>query len=132
MSLLARLLKFAGVGAIATAIQYVLLVALVEFAALEPVPASSIGYAAGAAFGYFANHRWTFGGRAAHSTATLRYAAMLGFGFALNAAVVWILHDRAGLWYVAAQVVATGIGLFVNFAIASRWVYAERRGPGTG
>jgi putative flippase GtrA len=127
-----RFFRFAGVGAIATAIHYTVLVLLVELAHAAPVVATCAGYTLGAIFGYLANHHWTFGGRLEHGMATVRYVTMLAFGFALNAAVVWLLHDAFGVWYVAAQVVSTGFGLFVNYAIASRWVYADRHGRGTG
>lgn len=127
-----RFFRFAGVGAIATAIHYTTLVLLVEFAHLPAVAATCAGYSLGAVFGYVANHYFTFGGRAEHGMATVRYVTMLALGFALNAAVVWLLHDVLGLWYVAAQVVSTGFGLFVNYAIASRWVYAERHGRRAG
>lgn len=127
-----RFFRFAGVGAIATAIHYATLVGLVEFLRADPVVATCAGYALGAVFGYVANHHWTFGGRLEHGMATVRYVTMLAFGFALNAAVVWVLHHVLGLWYVVAQVASTGFGLFVNYAIASRWVYAERHGRRTG
>ena len=127
-----RFFKFAGVGAIATALHYASLLLLVELPVTTPVIATCVGYLAGAAFSYLANHRWTFDGRAEHGRAAVRYVGMLAFGFALNAAVVWILHDVAGLWYVAAQVASTGFGLFVNYAIASRWVYVQRPGRGAG
>jgi putative flippase GtrA len=127
-----RFFKFAGVGAIATGLHYATLLLLVELVGTTPVVATSVGYLVGAAFSYVANHRWTFGGHAEHGRAVARYVAMLAFGFGLNAAVVWILHDVAGLWYVAAQVASTGFGLFVNYAIASRWVYVERSGRGAG
>jgi putative flippase GtrA len=127
-----RFFRFAGVGAAATGIHYATLLLLVEVANVRAVAATSIGFACGAAFSYLANFRWTFGRRADHSSAAVRYLGMLGIGFALNAAVVWMLHDLLGLWYVAAQVVSTGFGLFVNYAIASRWVYVERSGRGAG
>jgi putative flippase GtrA len=132
MNRFGRFSRFAGVGAIATGVHYATLLLLVELGMAVPVVATSIGYACGAAFGYLANHRWTFGGTAAHGRAMVRYVAMLAFGFALNAAVVWLLHDIAGLWYVAAQVAATGLGLFTNYAIASHWVYAETPGGSSG
>ncbi len=127
-----RFLKFAGVGAVATGIHYATLLLLVELAGATPVAGTCVGYVLGACFSYLANHRWTFGGTAEHRVATVRYVGMLAFGFALNAAVVWFLHDALGVWYVAAQVVSTAFGLFVNYAIASRWVYAHRPGGGSG
>jgi putative flippase GtrA len=127
-----RFLKFAGVGAIATGLHYATLLLLVELAATTPVVATCVGYLVGAAFSYLANHQWTFGRRVEHGRAAFRYVGMLAFGFALNAAVVWILHEVAGLWYLAAQVASTGFGLFVNYAVASRWVYVERSGRGAG
>jgi putative flippase GtrA len=132
MNRFGRFFRFAGVGAIATGIHYLTLLLLVEFGFATPVVATSAGYICGAAFSYVANHQWTFGGQADHGRAMVRYVAMLAFGFALNAAVVWLLHDIAGLWYVAAQVVSTGVGLFTNYAIASRWVYVERPGRTSG
>lgn len=125
-----RFLRFAGVGAIATAIHYAVLLLLVEAGNVPAVAASSLGFACGAAFSYLANHRWTFARRADHSSAAVRYVGMLGVGFALNAAVVWLLHNVLGLWYVAAQVFSTALGLFVNYVIASRWVYVQRPGGG--
>lgn len=121
-----RFMRFAGVGAVATGIHYATLLVLVEAAGVAVVAATSVGFACGAAFSYLANHRWTFDRRADHSSAAVRYVGMLAIGFALNAAVVWFLHDVLGLWYVAAQVVSTAVGLFVNYVIASRWVYVQR------
>jgi putative flippase GtrA len=125
-----RFFRFAGVGAVATGIHYATLLLLVEAAGVRAVAATSLGFVCGAAFSYLANHRWTFGRRADHSSAAVRYLGMLGIGFALNAAVVWMVHDLLGFWYVGAQVVSTVLGLFVNYAIASRWVYVQRSGRG--
>ncbi|MCZ8133129.1 MAG: GtrA family protein [Steroidobacteraceae bacterium] len=120
-----RFLRFALVGGTATVIQYAVLIALVELAELPAVRASTVGYVTAAVFGYFANYRWTFSSDRAHAGTAVRFAAMTGFGLTLNAGIMWVLHHALGLHYVLAQVVATGTGLFVNFAVASRWVYAR-------
>lgn len=129
----ARFARFACVGAVATALQYAVLVALVEFAALPATVASTVGFACGAVANYLLNRAWTFGARGSHARAAPRFAAMAAAGLALNAAVMAALHDLATLPYLLAQVLATGACLWFNYRVASRWVYATASlAPPTG
>lgn len=61
-----QIIKFLGVGVIATGIQYVLLVLFVELDLLEPVASSALSYSISAVFNYFANYYITFSSDAKH------------------------------------------------------------------
>lgn len=121
--LLTRFAGFTGVGAVATATQYLILILLVTFAGLSPPIGSSIGFALSALLNYYLNYRYTFQSTAAHHDAFPRFAAMALVGLVLNAVLMWLLTARPGIHYLAAQVITTGAVLVWNFWVSARWTF---------
>ena len=118
------LLRFLCVGGSATALQYALLVALVQGLGLAPVVASTLAYAVSAAYNYFASHAFTFRSRRAHRSAMPRFVLVSAVGIVLNAAVVWMCFDQFHLHYLGAQVAATIVTLCWNYLVSLRWTFA--------
>ena len=73
--LMAQFLSFAWVGAIATALQYTILIALVQFGEARPAIASGLGYAAGATINYLLNYHYTFASDRKHLQAVAKLDA---------------------------------------------------------
>ena len=121
--LLTRFAGFTGAGAVATSIQYLILILLVTFAGLSPPISSSIGFILSALLNYHLNHRYTFRSTAAHSHALPRFAAMALAGLAINAILMWLLTAQASIHYLAAQVVTTGSVLLWNFWLSDCWTF---------
>jgi len=121
--LLGRLVGFTGVGAIATAAQYGILLLLVTFAGSSPTVASSVGFALSALMNYCLNHRYTFRSNTLHAVALPRFATMALIGLALNALLMWLLTTRLSVHYLAAQIITTGAVLAWNFWISDRWTF---------
>ena len=76
----ARLVSFLGVGAIATALQYAILVFSVEALGLKPVVGSSVGFAISAVCNYWLNYHFTFRSRQSHAGAAARFALVAAAG----------------------------------------------------
>jgi putative flippase GtrA len=110
-----QFLRFAAVGAVATTIHYLTLIALVEVFAVEPLAATLTGFAAGAVVGYSLNRRYTFDTRPAYASGLFKFLIVIGVGAAINTAI-FAFFVRQGLHYMAAQVIATGIVLVWNYA----------------
>jgi putative flippase GtrA len=121
-----RFLCFAGIGVVATAIQYLILVAGVQLAHAPPVVASSIGFFAAALANYALNRRYTFGSRKPHVEAVTKFAAVAAIGLALNAMLLAAGTQRLGLNYLLAQVLATLAVLVWNYSANAAWTFAER------
>ena len=119
-ALLHQFLRFAAVGACGTAVQYGVLWAGVEHGGAAPPVASAAGYLLGSVVNYLLNYFLTFGQQASHGHSAPRYAALLGVGWCLNTALMYLLVRQALWYYWSAQVVTTGLGLLWNFA-GSRW-----------
>lgn len=116
------LLRYAGVGAFATAAHWATLVAAVEAGLLPAWAATGVGALVGAQVAFFGNRRFTFGHAGALLPAWTRFmlTALLGgvVGMALVAAGV-----HAGLHYLLAQALATSAVLLLTFAINRRWTF---------
>jgi putative flippase GtrA len=123
-----RFLQYAAVGAIATAVHYAILVAVVEAGLLAPPRAAALGAWVGAQVAFAGNATLTFRAAGASVGAWLRFqiTAVLGalLSFALVAAGV-----RLGLHYLVAQVLATLLNLLITFEINRRWSFASPTAP---
>ena len=125
MSRFEQFMRFAMVGGIATAMQYVILVVLVHAGLAGAVAASSIGFAASSLANYALNRSFTFRSSKAHSDALPRFFVVAMLGLALNAGLMWLFNVLIGIHYLIAQVLATGGTLLWNFALNRIWTFSR-------
>ena len=118
-----QFLRYGVAGSVGTALQYVILIALVQFVAVPAVAASTVGAMAGATVNYGLNHRWTFGSTRAHGHALPRFAAVALAGLAINAIVMSTMLRIAGAHYLTAQVVATCAVFLAGFLVNRSWTF---------
>ena len=121
-----RFLCFAGIGVVATAIQYLILVAGVQLAQTAPVVASSIGFLTAALVNYALNRRYTFGSHKPHLEAVTKFATVAAIGLALNGMLLAAGTQILGLNYLLAQVLATLAVLVWNYSANAAWTFAAR------
>jgi putative flippase GtrA len=117
---------FAGVGAIGTAAQYSVLIALVRLARTDAVLASTAGFVVGACVNYTLNYLFTFNSSKRHSEALPKFFTVALLGMGINAAIMASLVHQVGMHYLLAQIVATGLVLVWNFAGSKLWVFREK------
>jgi putative flippase GtrA len=120
-----QIAAFAGVGVAAAIVHYGLLIALVELFAWRPTPATLIGYIGGGIVSYVLNRRLTYRSDRPHEEATWRFAVVAGVGFALTYGLMEALHGWAGLPYVLAQVMITGLVLVWSFFAHKFWSFGS-------
>jgi putative flippase GtrA len=118
-----QFIRYAGVGAIGTAVQYLTLIGLVHAAGANAVAASTAGFVLGALVNYALNHQFTFASERAHRVALPRFFAVAGVGLLLNALVMAGMLAVPPLHYLVAQVVATGVVLMTGFLLNRRWTF---------
>lgn len=115
-------LRFAIVGAIATAVHYAILIVLVELADVAPVIATTIGYGVGIVVSFTLNRRYTFAVPDAPAARFVKFALLYAIGAFLNGLVMSALMG-AGAPYLLAQIGATALVLIWNFAGARYLVF---------
>lgn len=117
-------LRYAAVGALATASHYLLLVLAVQGLGAPPAAAAGAGAVLGAGVSYACNRAFTFAARTRHADAIPRFALVTVALAAANAGLVQAGIDGLRLGYLLAQVIATLVLLFAGFALHRRWSFA--------
>tara|TARA_Y100001933_G_scaffold216484_1_gene223636 strand:+ start:5929 stop:6318 length:390 start_codon:yes stop_codon:yes gene_type:complete len=125
-----RFIKFLGVGGVATLIQYGILILLVEVFQASALVGSTIGYIVSGIFNYTLNYYFTFNSTARHAHAATRFVAVAIVGLALNSSLIFLLTDLLAVFYIAAQIIATGAVVVWNFIAHKHWTYRSIRDHG--
>ncbi len=117
-----QLIRYACVGAVATAAHYAILIVGVQWAHWPAWLASGYGAAIGAQVAYLGNRWFTFAYRAGIGASWLRFQVLALAGALLGMAIVAVAV-RGGLYYVLAQMVATGIVMLLTFVLNRIWTF---------
>lgn len=118
------MLSYTLIGGLATAVHYLVLVALVELADIGAGLAAATGATCGALAAYAGNRRFTFASEAAHARALPRFLLVAALGAATSAALVTAGTAWFGLHYLLPQAVATALVLLAGFTVNRRWTFA--------
>lgn len=127
-----RFIGFAGTGAIATGIQYLILIVLHELLGLAAVSSSSVGYGIAAIANYLMKYHWVFGSDERHHVAGPKYAIVSLTGLTLNTLLMYLGVGLLDIHYLLAQVISTLLVLIWNFSVNSIWTFRTiKREPDT-
>lgn len=121
MNLPTRFVKFLGAGAIATALHYATLIALVSFGA-PALPASAAGSIVGLLAHYFISSRWVFVRAPAEHTAFVRFILVSALAFLLNSLLMWA-GLALGMHYLIAQIISTLLVMLFNYVLHANWTF---------
>lgn len=118
----AGLLRYAAVGALATAAHYALLWWLVERCGWLAWLGAGAGAALGAQVAFVGNRWFTFGHAGALWSAWWRFQ-LTALGGGLASMTIVALGTRLGLHYLLAQALATVLVLVLTYAVNRRWAF---------
>jgi putative flippase GtrA len=124
-STIRQFLRFAGAGAGGTAVQYLVVLTLVQGGLAGAVLASAAGFAAGALMNYVLSAVLVFPRSRPHRDAFWRFMTVAAVGLGLNSAVMAVATVSLGLHYAIAQVSATGAVVLWTFTGNRSWTFAE-------
>lgn len=122
-----QFLSYLGVGLIGTGGQFLVLMALVHLARLDPVLATTFGFVVGAIINYFANYHLVFRSRQGHAGTMARFFTIAAAGMGVNAGMMALCHRGFGLHYLLSQVVATGFVVLMTYLGNRLWTFSEVR-----
>ena len=117
-----RFVRYTVVGAFATLVHYAVLIASVELLHWPAWLAAGAGAVVGAQIAFVGNRWFTFAHRGDIAPAWARFQGTAFAGAMLAMAIVGG-GVRAGLHYLAAQVLATLASLVLTFAINRAWTF---------
>jgi putative flippase GtrA len=114
------------VGGLAATIAHILvLMLLVERFAVNQSIATSIGFCVAVFVNYNFQYYWTFAAKGPHARIFSRYVAVTFAMLGVNLALFWALTHPFHVPYLYAQLVATGVIMFCNFAINKLYTFSH-------
>jgi putative flippase GtrA len=120
-----QFVKFAVVGVLNSAIQYLVFLFLYSFTGTQYLLASIIGYVAGMTNSYILNRRWTFESRNQKLLTELsRFVAVNLVSLGVNLGLLYLLVSTRVMIPQRAQVVAIVGSTLVNFVLNKVWTFA--------
>ena len=125
--LIEQILKFGVVGVIATAIDFVVLIALTELLGINPVISATISFTVSLIFNYLASMRYVFARREELSRrrefVTFVILSLIGLG--INDALMWAGTELVAVDYRLVKVFATAVVMVWNFV--TRKIFLESK-----
>lgn len=125
-AILLQFSAFFGVGLVATAAHYSVLIGLVELAGVDPVRAALAGYLSGGLVSYVLNRSQTFRSDRPHREAGWRFLVVMAVGFCLTLALMALFVDIVSLPYLPSQIITTGVVMIWNFSAHKWWTFGEK------
>lgn len=119
-------IRFAGVGTVATSLQFVVLTAGVEWLAMVPVVASCLGYALSSICNYLLNYYFTFSGTMPHRQTMPKFILAVFIGLSVNALIFHAAMQVLPL-YLLAQAMAVAGAMMTNFLLHKHWIYRRNK-----
>ena len=115
--LINQILKFGVVGGTAFLIDYGLLFVLTEFAGIHYLISGTISFAASVIYNYILSIVWVFDpvGERSRTKDMAVFLILSVIGLGINQAIMWILAEQAGVYYMLSKIVATAIVMVYNF-----------------
>jgi putative flippase GtrA len=119
-------IRFAGVGAVATAVHVTLFAALMELLQISALLANLAAFGAAMLLSFAGHCRWTFRLREHHWPALRRFTVVAVLGLGLNSAIAYGIADRLGWHYACAVTLMVTVTPVTLFLLSRRWAFADR------
>ena len=130
-STLLRLVCFASVGAAGALLKLATMYLLTDLAGFHYLLSYVLSFVLVVTHNYLLNSQWTF--RTSGSAQGLgRYALVSSFSALLKMALVFVLTELAGLWYLASTAISILAGFVASYGLSLRWVWTTRVGTSRG
>ena len=128
-----RAVRYLISGSTAAATNLAILFLLVRFAGVHYLSASIAAFVLSIAVSFGMQKFWTFHDWPVHDAHTqfIRYCGVIAANLILNTAIVYVLVERAGTWYLLAQGIGTVAVAITGYFAYRHFVFRARHISGT-
>jgi len=126
-----KIIRYLTSGAMAAASNLAALFVLVQFGHVHYLKASVLAFAMSVVVSFTMQKFWTFHDNPVYDMHAqfARYLVVILLNLALNTALVYLLVEKAQVWYLAAQFVATVVIAVIGYFAYRYFVFRDRIAP---
>lgn len=123
-----RIIRYLLSGGTAAATNIITLFLIVHFAQVYYLYATILAFAFSIIVSFTMQKFWTFRDLPMHDAHQqfMRYLLVIGANLALNTALMYVLVETAGMWYLSAQLLTTAIIAIIGYFGYRHFVFRER------
>jgi len=119
------IIRYGVVGLLGTALHFASVILLVEFARIDPVLASALGFLLVLVVSYILNRTWTFQSRSRGTRQFLIYSIVSLIGLGLNCAIMFISVHILKWNYLYGQCLVVIVVPISNFILNYFWTFRD-------
>lgn len=119
-------ISFLGVGVMATASHYLLLIFLVEILGSSVLISSTAGAILGAFVSYFLNYKMTFQSNLPHKDALPKFLSVAVLAIVVNGLLMQFFTEILIFPYLPAQIISTLLIIGITFGLNKIWSFREK------
>jgi putative flippase GtrA len=120
-----RFLKFGAVGILNTIITIISFI-LFTYLGMDYILANIVAYGFGVVNSYYWNNHWVFKVKSKNIHLFLKFIAVNLITLGINTFILFLFVKYFMLLPVLAQIIATGIGMIINFLLNKFWTFNIR------
>lgn len=117
--------RFAVVGAFSTIINYSVFILLLDYAKVNYLLASAIGFFAGVLCGYFFNRSWTYQSTTKAKSEIFKYYLVYLISLCISLVFLKIVVEEIHFDKKLANLISIGITTITNFLGTKFWVFKK-------
>lgn len=125
-SLIQQLIRFGFVGGSAFLIDYGIMILLTEVFSIDYLVSSGISFSISVIYNYIMSIFWVFNvdkeKNGVTNFAIFMVLSIIGLG--INQLIMWLMVDKAGVFYMFSKIVATAVVMVYNFI--TRKIFLEK------
>ncbi len=122
-----RIIRFGITGVLTAVAYFIVLIAMVEVAGLQPVWAAVIAFCVPLPLNYLLHRNWAFESNVNHTQGGFRYIFTVLTGLGLNALTMYVGATVMNIHYLLVQIAAIGAVITWNFIIFNSFVFHKRQ-----
>ncbi len=122
-----QFIRYGLVSVVALAVDFGLMVLLVEAFSVNYIGAATLSFTAGLIVNYTLSRLWVFNESRYNSKASEFIAfSLIGIaGLLMNNVIIWVSVEQVGIHYATSKMIATGIVFFWNFGLRKIIVFKQ-------
>lgn len=126
-SLLQQIIRFGFVGGSAFLIDYGIMILLTEVFGVNYLISSGISFSVSVIFNYVMSIFWVFDVDKEKSGITnfVIFLVLSIVGLGINQLIMWVMVDKAGIFYMISKIMATAVVMVYNFI--TRKIFLEKK-----
>ncbi|NJS39251.1 MAG: GtrA family protein [Rhodobacteraceae bacterium] len=123
--MLAQLMRFAGVGGLATAVHVLVALAVQAAFPVSDQGANLSGFAAAVLLSYLGHARFTFAVTSQSVPQFMRFFSLSCLSLGISSLTVWLITAKLGFSFIVAMVAVSVVVPIASYLVMRFWVFDE-------